>query len=251
MEIAADEAGLQAGHAAYGKACLSCVRSKTRCASPRGGGKCERYTIEPNLRTFTFTSWKSIIDRSNSIPRCLRLNKQCEPAPTVRKRRTMTRPAVSTSALANKTAVLEGKLDGIVQMLQRSHVPQGMVPSPPQEETQDVAHSTSTPKAAQENSSYHQVHPPLTPDASATSGVMSHAVPSVTGACQSTPSPSVTIDYLLESEDESDECLERYRTRMVPYFPVVCIEPEVTVAELREQRPCKLSLQARGIRTFR
>lgn len=30
-------------HAPYGKACLNCVKSKTKCAGSDGEGKCERY----------------------------------------------------------------------------------------------------------------------------------------------------------------------------------------------------------------
>lgn len=37
--LEADQAQL---YASYGKACLNCVRSKTRCASSATGGKCER-----------------------------------------------------------------------------------------------------------------------------------------------------------------------------------------------------------------
>jgi len=54
----------------------------------------------------------------NQSHRCYRLNKDCQSAPAVRQKRVSKRPA---SIL--KTTVLEEKLDGIVQMLQRSQAP--------------------------------------------------------------------------------------------------------------------------------
>ena len=55
-----------------------------------------------------------------------------------------------------------------------------------------------------------------------------------------TPATSSTgnsTDYPLESEAELSEYLETYRTKMVPYFPIVCIGAEMTVEELRKERP--------------
>jgi hypothetical protein len=48
---------------------------------------------------------------------------------------------------------------------------------------------------------------------------------------------NTSADYPLESEAELEEYLETYRTKMVPYFPIVCIGANVTVEELRKQRP--------------
>jgi hypothetical protein len=44
-------------------------------------------------------------------------------------------------------------------------------------------------------------------------------------------------DYPLETKAELEECLNNYREKMVPNFPVVCIGPDVTVEELRNERP--------------
>lgn len=49
--------------------------------------------------------------------------------------------------------------------------------------------------------------------------------------------PVIPDDYPLESELECEEYLETYRSQMVPYFPVVPVEPHITVADMREQRP--------------
>jgi len=101
-------------YAPYGKACVSCAKSKTRCAVASIGGNCERYTIS----SFSFVSDASKMRHSRlTALRCHRLNKDCQPAPSVRKKRVSKKPVLSSSS---KTAALEEKLDGLVQMLQRS-----------------------------------------------------------------------------------------------------------------------------------
>lgn len=44
-------------------------------------------------------------------------------------------------------------------------------------------------------------------------------------------------DYPPESEVELVENLECYRTKMVPHLPVVCVDPNTTVNEMRKHRP--------------
>lgn len=45
------------------------------------------------------------------------------------------------------------------------------------------------------------------------------------------------LPYPLESEQECEEYLETYRSKMVPFFPIVVIPPEMTLYHFREQRP--------------
>lgn len=64
-----------------------------------------------------------------------------------------------------------------------------------------------------------------------------------------TPAPSTTSysaepekrqafgEFPPESESQLEECLETYRTKMVEFFPVVCISPDTTMPELRKERP--------------
>jgi hypothetical protein len=57
-------------------------------------------------------------------------------------------------------------------------------------------------------------------------------------SCSAVPeTPDSARDFPLESEAELEEALETYRTKMVPNFPIVCIRPDMTVGELRRQRP--------------
>lgn len=50
-------------------------------------------------------------------------------------------------------------------------------------------------------------------------------------------SPDSVDNFPLESDAELEETLETYRTKMVHNFPIVCIRPDVTVDEMRLQRP--------------
>jgi hypothetical protein len=61
--------------------------------------------------------------------RCLRLNKDCQPAPTIRKRKVAKRSKPSTASVASKTAALEEKLDDLTLILQRSQAAQTAPPS--------------------------------------------------------------------------------------------------------------------------
>lgn len=212
--------------APYGGACLSCVKNKTRCATSSTSGKCER---------------------------CLRLNKDCQPAPTVRRRRMSKKPISAVAAVATKTATLEEKLDGIVQLLQLSHVNQSRSSiSSSGEDINQSRHQTPDgdfacsilnnriiPSNNQDfllkdprNGEHHKGSPtPLTSCKSTATGANLPFRPT------NSPYYSVLTDYPPESEEECEEYLETYRSKMVPYLPIVCIKPEVTVKELREQRP--------------
>lgn len=48
---------------------------------------------------------------------------------------------------------------------------------------------------------------------------------------------STLNDYPFESEEECEEYLETYRSKMINFFPVVMIEHTVNVADLKEERP--------------
>lgn len=49
--------------------------------------------------------------------------------------------------------------------------------------------------------------------------------------------PDSMDNFPLESDAELEEALETYRTKMVPNFPIVCVRPDVTVKEMRLERP--------------
>ncbi|KAF8862483.1 hypothetical protein BDZ45DRAFT_616763 [Acephala macrosclerotiorum] len=240
-------------YAPYGKACLNCAKSKTRCASSTSGGKCER---------------------------CHRLNKECQAAPAVRKKRVSKRVASSTSA---NTAALEEKLEGIVQLLQRS---QSSIPGIQHMESQlrnesldlgviDSRTLSSSGVRAADQISHGDGNLPHNPgygssfevddcslmhcrgldnlaqklgqsgpskvghEGSILFPVNGPPTPATSSAANSTApdQPEISANYPLESEAELDECLEIYQTKMLPCFPIIYISADTTVAELREERP--------------
>ncbi|OBT73988.1 hypothetical protein VF21_05994 [Pseudogymnoascus sp. 05NY08] len=205
---------------------------------------------------------------------CQRLKKDCQPASTVRKKRVSKRPAASVSA---KTAALEQKLDSIVQILQRSQgsitgSAQQQLPTPTQNPgagafTGQASNSSGTINASESflietnngtGSGGDNHVRKLSVDSShlgdeteqqpqlcrglkegyreCANGHPTPAASRVSGS--SVPdSPDSVNSFPLESEAELEEALETYRTKMVPNFPIVCIRPDITVDEMRLQRP--------------
>lgn len=183
--------------------------------------------------------------RPDKIVRCHRLKRICQPAPTIRKKRVSKRRATSASAAANKTAALEDKLDGMVQLLQRfegqvqpawsspvhstSHLQ-----NPNLDKVVNYTNQTLVPNgvailssAARDGTNLDSIHPSPMPAAST-------SLESTLECCRNTYTSS---SYPLEVDDELDEYLETYRSKMVTGFPIVCIGPEVTVKNMREERP--------------
>ncbi|KFY10185.1 hypothetical protein V491_07780 [Pseudogymnoascus sp. VKM F-3775] len=271
-------------NAPYGKACLNCVRSKTRCAVLPSGPKCER---------------------------CLRLNKDCQPAPTIRKRKAAKRSKPSTASVASKTAALEEKLDDLAQILQRSQAaqttPSSLISRPATSESSSRlengdfgqpnslilggngnANGTGAAAAIShglngrqgviglgnyfncgklgtkldgatgsqgENLSSQYAPPTPSESSSSTSNhgpcIRQHfrnddpAIGCSVPKANDTP-PSLQATIGPEELAELEETLETYRTKMAPFFPLVIINKNVTARELIEERPF-LSLVIRAI----
>jgi hypothetical protein len=214
--------------------------------------------------------------------RCHRLNKICQPAPSVRKKRVPKKPVSSSSS---KTATLEAKLDGLVQMLQRSQTPIPEMIRPHghmQKEniySRSVTLSSSTASQAR-NTPHHDRNNQVNTDYKDLAGTdnsssmrlgrleelaQQNVLPSfcrfgqaaqhelngrlasvngpltpATSTCSYSTErdkPSSSIDYLPETEAQLEEYLESYRTKMVPYLPIVRISPDMTLGKLRKQRP--------------
>ncbi|OBT72654.1 hypothetical protein VF21_08578 [Pseudogymnoascus sp. 05NY08] len=269
-------------NAPYGKACLNCVRSKTRCAVLPSGPKCER---------------------------CLRLNKDCQPAPTIRKRKVAKRSKPSTASVASKTAALEEKLDDLTLILQRSQAAQT---APPSLTSRSVTSESSSQlengnfgqpnnailggngngtgaatatnhglngqqgaiglgnflnygklnsksggsTGAQGDTLCSQYAPPTPSESSSSTSTRGPCItqyfrdddPAICCSAQkanATP-PSFPTNKDLEEIAELEMTLETYRTKMAPFFPVVVVDKNVTARELMEERPF-LSLVIRAI----
>jgi hypothetical protein len=148
--------------------------------------------------------------------------------------------------LVNNNA-LEEKLDGIVQLLQRSQAIQtqaapipatGNAFSPihqvrPPELSNSLSFNNLVSVASTDQSARTSQGPP-TPATSATSNP-----PENVFSCFSGPSPASFAGkkYILETEAELAEYLEIYRTEMISYFPIVPLEATATVKYMSEERP--------------
>jgi hypothetical protein len=132
--------------------------------------------------------------------------------------------------------VLEKKLDGIVQLLQRSHG-QSVTPN------QSVdSHPSKTP-----NHEINHVDETSTRNPTAANGSSYGSAYSFAGSSSINRSPYSTpasltnsanhAEYPLETDEELQECLDTYRSKMTHYFPVVVLSSSITVLEMQETRP--------------
>ena len=149
------------------------------------------------------------IDNDQSF-RCHRLNKDCQLPPAVRKGRSSRKTGISKSVER-----LGEKLDGICEIIQRSQGDLGIAPAPVSEESPVITSHGSR----------------------RTSSHSSLSCPQVQSTSKVPDKPNLVLDYPHESEAELAEYLETYRTKMVPYFPIVCIAAEMTMIQLKQERP--------------
>lgn len=156
--------------APYGHACANCAQSKCRCILHRVGGPCER---------------------------CRRLNKECRPAETVRRRN-------PRKVTVSKTARLEEKLDGLVSLIKAG------------QSGRDTASSSLN--------GYKQSVPMLTP-------------PTDESIASSHPSPVFQDISGEPSPAEAEECLISFKKYNSKYFPFVYIPSAITARELQQERP--------------
>lgn len=213
--------------------------------------------------------------------RCHRLNKNCQPAPSVRKKRV----SKKSSSTSSKTAALEERLDGLVQMLQRSQTSTSDIKIP-QDQLQNQSVDSVPPTLPSSgvttgSCNYHYVgfvqsntaygdsvatnHSSTTPlerleDLAQQTGVTTcskagqrsqqelisrlttHGGPLTPAASTASYSAGLdkydtSTDFPPETETQLKDYLECYRINMVPYLPIVCLTQEMTLDEMRKQRP--------------
>ena len=236
--------------APYGRACSTCARAKAKCITGNStNAKCERYLIGlmHSSRVGMLTHY-----------RCLRLNKDCQPLQSARKRKTASR--VSN----NKKERLEEKLDGLYKLLQSS------VPSTFQGD-QNASVSTA-PISTRPTSASAQSHVPiaqhkddfgpsaiprlnwnpidgLRPQPPTTAPDAPYVLSGTRSTIYHCPDSSL-VSGLEPSSDQAEEYLDIFRSRMATYFPFILV-PETTAAhELRRDRPflwlCIMSVAAKS-----
>ena len=237
----------------YGRACANCVRAKAKCIHGSGVGiKCERYTACP------FKSLQILILRH---ARCLRLNKDCQPTQSIRKRKVTIRPS------ATKDQRLEAKLDGLYKLLQSSTASTsiaGQSTSAPRASSshQPISQSLQTPAASPGASEHPESSsiPPLnwSGDSIDVTRMESLALaPDASYVVSGTKStitycPNISIINCSEpSFDEAEECLNLFRTSMTTYFPFVNVSESTTARDLRRERPflwlCIMSIASKSV----
>ncbi|RJE26156.1 hypothetical protein PHISCL_01506 [Aspergillus sclerotialis] len=208
-ETQADSGGRPAP---YGRACANCARAKCRCILRNNGGSCER---------------------------CFRLQKECAPSAT-RKRR---RPNYHAA-----TARLEQKVDGLVSILKASNGSFGPfdihssspLPSPAKPVAGGLENSnkdesvlpnsghyqTSTMNNHHQYQQYQkhlqlQDHGPQTPVSTSSSSSFPYILPH--GA---EPSP-----------EEAEQYFQIFRTKHLSFLPFIRLGQEMTSRKLRHERP--------------
>ena len=167
----------------------------------------------------------------------------------------------SIAVVANKTAALEEKIDGIVKMLLLNQGSSSQASPGQSLNSIDFRRDSESQNTVR----YENVHsnpekgsiPPSRDRALlyelgqkgtsygsnrelATS--LATRASTVTDASSYSRSPnashsSTLYDYPFESEEECEEYLEIYRSKMINFFPAVIVEQTVKATELREERP--------------
>ncbi|KAJ9401498.1 hypothetical protein DTO282F9_1695 [Paecilomyces variotii] len=203
--------------APYGHACVNCARAKCKCILLSLDGKCER---------------------------CHRLNKDCQPSETVRKRGSKKRKL-------SRTAQLEEKLDDLVSLLKSTaqSVPLSAIANTTAQRDSttgdNVQTQSSLPSGSQTVRSADGV---LCDSLSDRTMPMSAAVGSERTSSQS-PSAAASCE-LGPSLEEDEDNLERFRTKFLKHFPFVWISPSTTSQQLRHHRPyfwlCIMSIMTRS-----
>ncbi|KOS48852.1 hypothetical protein ACN38_g137 [Penicillium nordicum] len=185
MESAQIPAGTPAP---YGRTCMNCSRAKCKCILLTTGTGCER---------------------------CQRLNKECRPAQTVRKR--------NKQPSGSNTAHLEAKLDWIMSEFERRGVPPGLPDWQPANLGQSSRNNPSQSAPTTQS-------PPSVSSLSATEE----------GQCPAQFLPSYDkeiLSLIYVPPAMAQKCLDHFRTRNLQYLPFVYIPDSMTSDQLRHQYP--------------
>ncbi|KAI1134069.1 putative C6 transcription factor [Hypoxylon sp. FL0543] len=194
------------GHSApYGQACMHCFKSKCKCVSRPDGDGCER---------------------------CHRLNKQCCPSDSLRRRN-----AQKTQNSTVRIAQLEGRLEGLVTLLQ------SVAKSPDSPDTlrkvldeslaghgqSDAESHTTTPVSISSNITKFTSTADIN-DAPAAS-------PMGTSYSLGVDSPSDIGSHNILPAGEAEAYLNIFRSQMLKHLAFIHIPQDLTAQQLRQTRP--------------
>ncbi|KAK1759801.1 hypothetical protein QBC47DRAFT_294045 [Echria macrotheca] len=209
------------GHSApYGQACMHCFKSKCRCVARPDGDGCER---------------------------CHRLNRQCRPSDSARKRNTQNQ---NNSNSNTRLSEVEGKLDGLLSLLQTvfkspdsSDVLRGALVDP------DSSHDSGSGADKSNSTPTNGTGTSTGTDESSGGGISANstAASPLTGLSSCSPpildgggggaTFTTTSTTTEPSAREADAALDLFRSQMLPYFALVHLPPHLTAQQLRRNRP--------------
>lgn len=225
--------------APYGRACSNCARAKAKCvAGNRIGTKCERYHVCLVQSPHTIVLTPS---------RCLRLNKDCQPIQTVRKRKTVNRQP------ATKVERLEERLDGLFNLLQSSNssisvadgnasagnAPSSIQPSPRSPQSHVISPEKCEDFESLEIQRLNSNGPvvdglrPGPPTSAPDAAYLTSGTRSTIYRCQE----STLISGSEPSSEEAEACLKTFRLHMATYFPFIIVPESTTAQDLHRDRP--------------
>lgn len=168
------------------------------------------------LRKVSGTTRQWAIARTkHTMGRCQRLNKECRPAQTVRKR--------NKQPSGSNTAHLEAKLDWIMSEFERRGVPPGLPDWQPANLGQSSRNNPSQSAPTTQS-------PPSVSSLSATEE----------GQCPAQFLPSYDkeiLSLIYVPPAMAQKCLDHFRTRNLQYLPFVYIPDSMTSDQLRHQYP--------------
>ncbi|KAK5172207.1 uncharacterized protein LTR77_003845 [Saxophila tyrrhenica] len=197
--------------APYGRSCVVCVRAKCKCFYRTGQARCER---------------------------CNRLNKECRPTDTKRRRldsRKNDEISDDTPDDSSRTARLEEKLDQVLASLKPREGP--ITPA-------------SDASSASFSSHFSVANPPAEPGINRYSGelLVNYAEKGAAAASNGFPQEFGPPPFAAARADrvwklaglsvtEAEENLAEFRTRFSPWFPAIHLPPDMTAEQLRLHRP--------------
>ncbi|OAT10927.1 hypothetical protein BDBG_17430 [Blastomyces gilchristii SLH14081] len=196
-----------AAHSNYGQACTQCYRAKCRCVRPSVGEDCER---------------------------CVRLKKTCQPSESVRKRNAQVAEESET-----RIARLEDKMESLLSAMQ-SFVGSPGAPGASVnvfQPFQPFSADTILPSTPFSNSTLvNSANTSLSFSEGSSSGSGSIA-PTSPHPNQLFLSHPYSLPPSTPSQYQADDRLNFFRSRMLPYFPFINLNPDITSGYLRQNRP--------------
>ncbi|OTB10379.1 hypothetical protein K445DRAFT_253890 [Daldinia sp. EC12] len=182
--------------APYGHACVSCAQSKCKCIIRPVGGPCER---------------------------CHRLNRECRPGKSVR-RRNHKRTAVTKT---KKTERLEEKLDGLISLIKTGTSGGSAVASPQPSASMVTSPPNGGVQTELNGHIYNQID----------RGSLSTASGSNTNNVPDHITDSNHMTSYEPSLSDAEEYLSNFKTYKLKYFPFVNITSNISANQLRQERP--------------